>query len=485
VTTEAPSVETRPINPLAALTLVVVFPGRTFRRLVERPHWILPLVFVSASIVLSSLLLFGAGLMDDAIEIEAFRTGFEPAAIRAGTPAAMVVSGVVGVVVATLLQTLFYVAIARLFGGRGRFRTAFSAVCHASVPVGLVAVLLTALIPFTKSAEFGANLSFLFDAAKRPLLWGVASQIDVAMIWFFVLLGIAAEPVFGLERVRARTATAVFAVVTVLALGWLAGRQAGLAADPYEGWASTQTEACTLHHPRGAPREVLARVRAEFLRSAGRVERLTGLSVGTQAADVSAGARGAQDTADARIDCYVYPSLDEKRRATGDGSPAHRVEWANAVHYALADGGGVFLTRELLKLLDARAHGNVYNPLVRDGLAVYAGGSWGGMNVREAGGDLLHRRVLPGLEALADPVAFADMQETIAQPAAGSFIAFMMSEIGVASLRDAYLSAARNPEEVIDLLEGALGDSIAGIERRWRAYLLGEGSTGSSQSGIR
>ncbi len=38
--------ETRPLNPLAAMTLVLVYPRKTFERLVERPRWILPLVFV-------------------------------------------------------------------------------------------------------------------------------------------------------------------------------------------------------------------------------------------------------------------------------------------------------------------------------------------------------------------------------------------------------------------------------------------------------
>lgn len=467
MTADASPVETRPINALAALTLVIAFPGKTFRRLVERPHWILPLVFVAASIVLSSLLLLSAGMMDDVIEEEAFRTGFDPATIRSGTPAAMVVSGILGVVLATLFQTFFYFVIARSFGGRGRFRTAFSAVCHASVPVGLVAILLTALIPFTKSADFGANLSFLFDPARQPFLWGIAGQIDVAVIWFFILLAIAAEPVFGLDRRRARTATAVFAVVSVLALGWLSGRQAARAVDPYEGWDSRETSRCTLHFPRGAPDEVLIRVVSDFRRAAERVEWLTGHAPGESVP-------GATEDGEERIDCYLYPSLDEKRRATGDPSPAHRVEWAGAVHYAVAEGAEVFLARELLKLTDAQLHGKVYNPLIRDGLAVYAGRSWGGMEVRAAGRDLLDRRALPELADIADAVKFTAMDERIAQPSAGSFISFLIDEIGVRGVRSIYRSSARDPDAVPGLLEGALGDPLSRIDSRWRTYLAEE-----------
>ncbi|MBN2565486.1 MAG: YIP1 family protein [Candidatus Eisenbacteria bacterium] len=470
--------ETRPINPLAALTLVLVFPGKTFRRLVERPHWILPLVFVAASIILSSLLGLAAGLMDDVIVREAFLSGSDPEAVRAGTPTAMIVSGVVGVVAATLLQTLFYIAIARLFGGRGRFRVAFSAVCHASVPVGVVAILMTAIIPFTRSADVGASLTFLLDPARQPLLWGFASQIDIAVIWFFVLLGIAAEPVFELDRRRARGATTVFAAVSILTLGWLAGRQAGLAEDPHAGWESRESAACVLHFPAGTPDDALTGALASVGRSFGRVESLTGLGpVARPVAEPGpADGRdaGVEVEADSRIDCYLYPSLEEKRRVTGNVTPAHRVEWANAVHLATVNGADVYLTRELLKLEDARAHGKMYNPLVRDGLAVFAGGSWGGMSVREAGRDLLERRVLPRLDVLANPVAFRDMDERIAEPAAGSFTGFLVSEVGEPGMQDIYRSSARDPDSVSGLLESALVDSLAGIDDRWRLYLLAE-----------
>ena len=209
----------RPLNPLAALTLVLVFPGRTFRRLVDRPHWILPLVFVICAVLLSGLLSLSAGFMDESIELEAFRTGHDPVEIRAGTPTAMVISAVVGITGATLLQALLLMAVARLFHGRGTFRGAFSVVCHASVPIGVSAILLTALIPFTQTTMSGLSLAFAVDRVSSPFLWGLASQLDVAAIWFFVLLGIAAEPIFELPRRRARLTVLIFAVVSVLVLG--------------------------------------------------------------------------------------------------------------------------------------------------------------------------------------------------------------------------------------------------------------------------
>jgi len=461
VTIDAPSTETRPLNPLAALTLVLVFPGRTFRRLVDRPHWVLPLVFVICAAVLSGLLALAAGFMDESIELQAFRTGHDPIEIREGAPAAMVVAGIVGVTGATLLQALLLMAVARLLHGRGTFRRAFSAVCHASVPIGVSAILLTALIPFTHTSISGVSLAFAVDQASSPFLWGLANQMDIATLWFFVLLGIAAEPVFELPRRKARLAVLIFGVVSVLVLGWMGRGEAIRRVDPYSDWSARDTGSVVLHADASIPGETLAVIALVWERTAGRVQKLTGLAAGGPA-----GGAGEE-----RIDCYLYPSLEEKRRVTDNPAIAHRVEWAGVIHLAWVDGAQAPLTREMLKLVDAKAHGKVYTPLIRDGLAVYAGRKWGGMPVREAGADLLQRKVLPGLDMLVDTVAFVQLDERISQPAAGSFIAFLAEESGVDAVRDLYDDSAGGFEGTKALLEATLDDTLGGIETRWIAYL--------------
>ena len=461
MTIDAPSTEMRPLNPLAALTLVMVFPGKTFRRLVDRPHWILPLAFVICAVVLSGLLALAAGFMDETIELEAFRTGHDPAEIREGTPAAMVVSGIVGITGATLLQALLLMAVARLFHGRGTFRRAFSAVCHASVPIGVSAILLTAIIPFTHTAISGLSLAFAVDRASSPFLWGLASQLDLAAIWFFVLLGIAAEPVFELPRRRARLAVLVFGVVSVLVLGWMGRGEAIRRVDPYSDWSTRETGSVVLHFGGEAPKGALVVIALVWEKAAERVETLTGLRAG----------RPAGGAGEERIDCYLYPSLEEKRLVTDNPAIAHRVEWAGVIHLAWVEGAQAPLTREMLKLVDAKAHGKVYTPLIRDGLAVYAGGRWGGMAVREAGADLLQRKVLPGLDILVDTVAFVQLDERISHPAAGSFMAFIAEENGVDAVRDLYDDSAGRSEGAKALLEATLDDTLGGIEARWIAYL--------------
>ena len=461
MTIDASSTKTRPLNPLAALTLVLVFPGRTFRRLVDRPHWILPLAFVAASVMINRLLALSSGMMDDMLRSEAFLSGAGLSDARSAALTFAVVLSVVAVPVVTLLQAFFFKVAGMLFGGRNRFRVIFSAVCHASIPLGLSALAFAALIPLTHSASAAANLSFLIDPVRHPFLWCLAMELDLSAIWFFILLGLAAEPVFNLPRRRARLATAVFAVVYILVMSWSGKGSASRMVDPFAEWSVRETRSAVVHASASVADEILEEIAGACARADGRIEELTGVTPGG----------GVGTGGGVRIDCYLYPSLEEKLRVTDNAAMAHRVEWANTVHLAGTEGVEAALTREMFKLMDAKAHGKVYTPLIRDGLAVYAGGTWAGMPVRMAGADLLQRKVLPGLDMLVDTVAFVRFDERVSQPAAGSFVAFLAEEKGLDIVRDLYTNSAGRSEGTEALLEATLGDSLGAIEERWLAYL--------------
>lgn len=455
-----PGSELRPISPLAALTLVLAFPGKTFRRLTERPHWIIPLAFVVVSVMVNRMVALGGGLMDEMLQNEAFLSGAGLSDARSAALTFAVVSSLIAVPIVTLLQTLFFKIAGMLFGGRRRFRVVFSAVCHASVPLGLSALLFAALMPFTHSATAAANLSFLVDPVRHPFLWCLAMELDLSAIWFFVLLGIAAEPVFKLPRKRARLATLLFAVIYILVMSWTGRSSASRTVDPYEGWSSRDVGAVVLHASEGAPAETLDAIEQSWTRAEERVGGLTGLQM------TGVGEEGAE-----RIECYLYPSLEEKRRVTDNSALVHRVEWANTVHLAWVEGAEPALTRELVKLLDANAHGKVYTPVIRDGAAVCAGGFWGGMPVRDAGADLLERGFLPELDELVDPVSFVRLDERISQPAAGSLVCFVVAEHGLPVARGLYEDAAGRSLDAGALLSDALGDSLGAIEERWHTHL--------------
>jgi hypothetical protein len=415
-------------------------------------------VFVAAAVMVNRLVALGSGLMDDMLRSEAFLSGASLTEARSAALSFTVVSSVVAVPIVTLIQALFFKAAGLLFGGRNRFRVVFSAVCHASIPLGLSALAFAALMPVTHSATAAANLSFLVDPVRHPFLWCLAMELDLSAIWFFVLLGIAAEPVFNLPRRRARLATLVFAVVYVLVLSWTGRSSAVGTVDPYADWSVREAGAVALHTNDTAPDSTLDDVEAACERAFSRIEEI-------------AGAVPQPGGEQLRIDCYLYPSLEEKVRVTDNGAIAHRVEWAEAIHVAWVDGAEAALGREFFKLVDAKAHGKVYTPLIRDGLAAYAGRTWAGMPLREAAGDLLDRKVLPRLDMLTDAAMFMQLDERISQPAAGSLIALLVDETGVGRVRELYAQAAGRHDAALDFLGSATGDSLAVLEDRWHDYL--------------
>ena len=285
---------------------------------------------------------------------------------------------------------------------------------------------------------------------------------DLSAIWFFILLGIAAEPVFNLPRRRAKLATVTFAVIYILVMSWTGRSSASRAVDPYEDWLRVEAGSVVLHVSAGAEAATIEDIAGACERSAERVEELTMTTTG-------AGAPGMGESG--RIDCYLYPSLEEKLRVTDNPAIAHRVERAGAVHVAWVGGSEAALTREMFKLVSAQAQGTVYTPLIRDGLAVYAGRTWSGRPVREEGADLLERRVLPDLDMLVDAAVFVRLDERLSQPAAGSLMDFLSHEKGTGVLRGLYADSAGRSDVAGALLESAFGDSLDAVEERWLEYL--------------
>lgn len=445
---------TKPLGALAAITLVLVFPRLTFERLKERPRWVLPLVFVVGSSMVSAIYAVRGGFMNEVLEGFAFRSGVDPAQVRAGFLAAGIVMAVVVVPLVTLLETLFFKLAAMAFGGRSRFGAVFAAVAHASIPIGIGALAFAALMPVTNSPTAGANLAFLVAPASHPLLWSLARQIDLFSVWFFVLLGIAAEPVFDLPKRRARLAALVFAVAYVAVTGWMGQNEATQLSDPYGDWPSHEVPGAVVHQDPDVSDEVASVADPVLARVVEHCRTIVGAAP------------------DERIAFYLYASLDQKVEITNNAAPSHGVEWAHAVHVAWVRGVEPSLVGETMKVVSATTLGKVYNPLVQNGLAAYARGKWEGTSASRGGAELLERGVLPGLASLVDPVSFGRMDPGVAERAAGALVVFVIGEAG----EEAFWSLVRGADtegraSVQHVLESALGDSLASIERRWIAYL--------------
>jgi hypothetical protein len=444
----------RPVSALAALTLVLAFPARTFARLVSRPHWVLPIVFVAVAAIVNRLVAIESGLMDSTLAAQAGGAGPDIASARAAASGFAILTGVVSVPAITLLQSVFLGVAGRIFGGRARFVTVLSAVSYASVPVGCGVLLLAALFPFTKSPELGANLSFLVDPSAHPYLWNLAMQLDLFSVWFFILTGIASEPVFRLPRRRARLAALSFAVFFVLLMSWLGVGTAVSRPDPYAGWAAKEVDGTILHFPEGTSPGVVSDVTAAVQGAEARLETALGPDL-------------------PRIDCYVYPSLELKREFTRDPAAANADLARGAVHIAWLGSPRFVLAREMANVAGAKRFGKMYNAFLRDGLVVYAGRTWSGGPVDAFARGLLDDGELPSLRDLAGPRSYEAIKPTVSNPVAGSFTSFAVASLGSAGYTELVSRVARRGMPLTKALTSAFGDSLGGIERRWHAFLEG------------
>jgi hypothetical protein len=448
----------RPLNPIAALTLVLVFPGRTFERLHDRPRWVLPVIFSIACALVSAIYAVKGGYMDSFIHSMSLRSGHDPATVRSGFIGSSILMAALGVPLVTLIETLFFRLAGRLMGGGARFGVVFSAVAHASVVSGVGALAMAGLMRITRSPTVGANLAVLLGSGANPFLWSLARQIDLFSLWFFVLLGIAAGPVFALDKRQARRTGILFAIIYVLVMSIGGTGSAGGLDDPYEDWVETETAAAVFYHEPDLGAEVLVPAGEAASVAVARASDILGQSL-----------EGA--VTPLRIDVYLYASLDSKKRTTDNGEVAHGVEWANTVHLVWTDGSELALTRETAKVMAAGVLGKAYNPLIHNGFAFYAGGEWGGMTLAEAALSLLDSGDLPSLAELTDPALYHRLSRQRSEPAAGSFFDFIAATRGEEMARDLYVGAVDLAGPVDAMIELKLGEPLDSLEGKWKDYI--------------
>lgn len=449
-----------PLNPLAAFTLVLAFPGRTFQRLKDHPHWIMPMLFVVLCSMVSGAYAVVGGHLDGFLRSIALRAGQNPDLTRQAFLASTVISSIVGVPLVLLLESLFYKLSGMLRGGQARFGVVLSAVAYASVPIGLGALVVTGLMAITGSYSVGANLAFLVDGARHPVLWSIARQLDLFSIWFFILLGIAAEHVFELPRPRGRQVGLLFAVFYLFIMSISGIGNAGQFDDPYVDWTTVELtgggSVVAVHH---GP-ELATNASAAQLADAE-----SALPVAFERAQATLGL-----PATPRIDVYLYPSVDAKRAVTDNGELAHAVEWASAVHVAWVDGGERAFTREAAKVAASAVLGTMYNPFIRDGLAIAASGTWGGEPLRRVAGGLVAADAFE-LADLLDPVEYARVDRGVAQPLAGSFVEFVVATRGHDAFHEFYRAQGELPGPAVEAAEAALGRAIDELDAEWKQYV--------------
>jgi len=236
----APAAEA-PISPVSAVVGIFSRPSETFRRLVARPTWWLPLVLIIASTVASWLVVTPKMDMDrtirESIEKRAEKSGrtIPPEVIsRQVEMSKRLMPVFFGVTLAGTALFYFFPALvfwgsAKAMGADARYRQLLSIWGHAGLPNvlgALVAIPVFLQLPDGSLTQEGvgeavkSNLGALLDPSTPVPLRALASSLDVFSLAALFLL------VLGFRRLPGLSKGAATATPIVLWLVYVVGKVA-------------------------------------------------------------------------------------------------------------------------------------------------------------------------------------------------------------------------------------------------------------------
>jgi len=139
-------------------------------------------------------------------------------------------------------------------------------------------------------------------------------------------------------------------------------------------------------------------------------------------------------------------------------------------------------TREAAKVSAAASFGSMYNPFIRDGLAVAASGTWGGEPLRVVGRRILEDGDAVALSSLLDPVEYQRQRIGTGQALAGSFVEYVISTRGAEVFVELYREQGSIAGSAVEAAETVLGSTVDEIDTQWKDYLRTETQSGAEQA---
>ena len=189
-------------NGFERIAGVLFSPGETFRDIVARPDFLVPLL------VIVVLAVVGSVVVAPRVDFEsAFREQFaeqNPNMSDSDVERAARFSGALAkafLYFSPLVNLAFFAAIAgilllafRLFGGEGNYKQAFSVTLYAWMPMviaGVVSMIILIARGSVDAQELQnlvmSNPGFLVDMKEQRVLFALLSSIDIFVIWTLAL----------------------------------------------------------------------------------------------------------------------------------------------------------------------------------------------------------------------------------------------------------------------------------------------------------
>jgi hypothetical protein len=192
-----------PSNSFQRIIGVLFSPDSTFASIAKRPDWVLPLVLLMISALVTGVVIaqhvdFGSAAREAMEQNKNASPEQIDKAVRISSSIGKVFTYLSPVVVIIVLLVIAGVCLLafRLFGGEGDFKQAFSVTCYASIPSIIKSILMMTIILLRGSIVpaqglatlVRSNLGFLTDYKTNPMAFALLSALDIFSVWYLILM---------------------------------------------------------------------------------------------------------------------------------------------------------------------------------------------------------------------------------------------------------------------------------------------------------
>jgi len=166
-----------------------------------------------------------------------------------------------------------------------------------------------------------------------------------------------------------------------------------------------------------------------------------------------------------RIQSYIYPSAETKRRYLGTRTTSIAKPWSGQIHLSVENLQSV-LKHELVHVLAAPFGVPVIrtslHPGLTEGLAMAIEWSWGNRTLHEYAAIMKRSGIEPDMEQIMGSTGFLAQSSSVSYVLAGSFCRFLIDSYGIRSMTKVYRSGD---------YQGTFGRSLSDLIADWRAEL--------------
>lgn len=166
-----------------------------------------------------------------------------------------------------------------------------------------------------------------------------------------------------------------------------------------------------------------------------------------------------------RIDSYIYPTFEDKRRFVGAAQTNIAKPWRNEIHLGIESWSHV-LKHELVHIMA----GTFGLPIVRanhrtgltEGLAMAVEWDFGNRTLHEYAAEMKQSGLMRDVCQLMGLIGFASQSSSVSYVLSGSFIRFLIDRYGMDTLKSVYAGSS---------FSGAFGKDLTTLAGEWETWL--------------